>query len=152
MARKHGNAPELKKLLRALLSQPPGNLAPPLEGYAYRFTLFLPLLSEGKKVFTDEQTSDLGELFNRRFAGYTATTAEGAPPWYGSWLPAGTARPIIDKHMLFVVYSPQVEEAKTFFGYLKSVLQRKDVANQEVVLIEHTTVWLVKALEPPPGP
>ena len=41
-------------------------------------------------------------------------------------------------------YTPQVDEAKTFFRYLKSILELKEVANQDIVLIEHTTVWLME--------
>ena len=46
--------------------------------------------------------------------------------------------------MVFIVYTPQVDEAKTFFRYLKSILELKEVANQDIVLIEHTTVWLME--------
>jgi hypothetical protein len=54
--------------------------------------------------------------------------------------------------MLFVIYTPQVDEAKTFFRYRKSILQVKEVANQEVVLVEHTAVWLMEGGLLPPGP
>jgi hypothetical protein len=43
-----------------------------------------------------------------------------------------------------VVYTPQIDEAKDFFGQLRWILEQKQVANQEVVLIEHTTAWLVE--------
>jgi hypothetical protein len=97
------------------------------------------------------QCDYLGDLFHARFAGYSATTVEGSPPWYGSWLPPGAAKPVTDRHMLFVLYTPQVDEAKTFFRYLKSVLQLKEVASQEVVLVEHTAVWLMEGGLLPPG-
>jgi hypothetical protein len=131
--------------LDVLKTEPPGDLRPALTGYAYRFTLYLPLLAEGKPVFTSEQCDVLGDLFHARFAGFSATSMEGSPPWYGSWLPSGAVRPVIDRHVLFVLYTPQVEEAKTFFRYLKSILQLKEVANQDVVLIEQVTVWLLEA-------
>ena len=134
----------LKELLAALKTKPHGDLRPTLAGYAYRFTLYLPLLSEGKAVFTSAQRDLLADLFHIRFEGYSATAIEGGPPWYGSWLPPGAERPIIDRHMVFIVYTPLVDEAKTFFRYLKSILELKEVANQDVVLIEHTTVWLME--------
>jgi hypothetical protein len=44
-----------------------------------------------------------------------------------------------------VVYTPQTDEAKEFFRQLRWILEQPQVANQEVVLIEHTTVWLVES-------
>lgn len=153
MARKrHTGTKRLKELLEILKREPPGDLRPALAGYAYRFTLYLPLLAEGKPVFTGEQCDLLGDLFHSRFAGFSATSVDGSPPWYGSWLPLGAAKPVIDRHMLFINYTPQVEEAKTLFRYLKSILELKEVAEQEVVLVEHTVVWLMEGSLLPPNP
>src|SRR5438093_12106648 len=107
VARKRPTGMErLKELLAALKTKPHGDLRPTLAGYAYRFTLYLPLLSEGKAVFTSAQRDLLADLFHIRFEGYSATAIEGGPPWYGSWLPPGAERPIIDRHMVFIVYTP----------------------------------------------
>ena len=78
-------------------------------------------------------------------SGFTESAAEGNPPWYGSWAPAGADRPIVDGHIQMIVYTPQIEEAKDFFRQLRWILEQKQVANQEVVLIEHTTAWLVES-------
>jgi hypothetical protein len=132
-------------MLEALRTSFQGRLAPPLGGFAYRFTIFLPLLSEGKEVFSRAQRELLAELFHACSKGFTETSAEGHPPWYGSWAPPGAARPVVDRHTLMVVYTPQTDEAKDFFCQLRWILEQKQVANQEVVLIEHTTVWLVES-------
>jgi hypothetical protein len=132
-------------MLHALKTAFGGRLAPPLGGFVYRFTIFLPLLSEGKEVFTREQRYLLADLFHDCFAGFTETSAEGHPPWYGSWAPPGGVPPVIDRHTLIVLYTPQTDEAKEFFQQLRWVLERKHVAKQDVVLIEHTTAWLVKS-------
>jgi hypothetical protein len=87
----------------------------------------------------------LAELFHACCAGYTETSAEGHPPWYGSWVPPGAVRPVIDRHSLMVVYTPQLDEAKEFFRQLRWILEQKQVANQEVVLIEHISAWLVES-------
>ena len=137
-------------MLQTLKASFQGRLAPPLGGFVYRFTIFLPLRKEGKEVFTRTQRELLAELFHVCCAGYTEASAEGHPPWYGSWAPPGAARPVIDRHTLMVVYTPQTEEAKDFFRQLRWILEQKQVANQEVVLIEHTTAWLVEA-SPLPG-
>jgi hypothetical protein len=132
-------------MLQTLKAAFGGRLAPPLGGFAYRFTIFLPLLSEGKEVFSSEQRYLLSDLFHECMDGFTESSAEGHPPWYGSWVPPGTVRPVIDRHTLMVVYTPQLDEAKDFFRQLRWVLEQKHVANQDVVLIEHTPVWLVES-------
>jgi hypothetical protein len=132
-------------MLQKLKASFQGRLAPPLGGFVYRFTIFLPLLSEGKEVFTRTQRELLAELFHACCAGYTEASAEGHPPWFGSWAPPGAARPVIDRHTLMVVYTPQTEEGKDFFRQLRWILEQKQVANQEVVLIEHTTARLVES-------
>jgi len=76
--------------------------------------------------------------------GFTETSAEGHPPVYGSWLPLGATRPVVDGHTLMILYTPQIEEAKAFFRQLRWILEQKQVANQDVVLIEHITAWLVE--------
>lgn len=123
-------------------------LAPPLGGFVYRFTIFLPMLSEGAEVFTRHHRYLLGDLFHACMNGYSEASSEGNPPWYGSWAPPGSTRPVIDRHTLMVVYSPQIDEAKDFFRQLRWILEQKQVANQDVILIEHTTAWLVEASPP----
>jgi hypothetical protein len=152
VARRRARTPTFEQLLHALYSEPPGDLRPALEGFAYRFTIYLPLLSEGRAVFTDEHCDALADLFHERFEGYSATAVEGSPPWYGSWRPEGAPEPVIDRHMLFAIYTAQVEAARLFFRYLKSILQLPHVAHQEVVVIEQMPVWLVQGDLLPPLP
>jgi hypothetical protein len=144
MGKRRARKPTLEEMLQTLQASFEDRLGPPLGGFAYRFTIFLPLLSEGKEVFSRVQCQFLGELFHACCAGFTETSAEGHPPWYGSWAPPGAARPVIDRHKLIVVYTPQTDEAKDFFGQLRWILEQEQVAKQDAVLIEHTTVWLVE--------
>src|SRR4029077_12205281 len=111
VARTRGRAPSLEELLQTLQASFRGRLAPPLGGFVYRFTIFFHLLSPGQEGFTRAQRELLAELFHACCAGFTETSAEGHPPWYGSWAPPGAARPVIDRHTLMVVYTPQIEEA-----------------------------------------
>jgi len=136
-------------MLQSLEASFQNRLAPPLGGFVYRFTVFLPLLSEGREVFSLQQRRLLTALFHACFGGYTETASEGYPPIHGSWLPPGATQPIVDRHILMTLYTPQIEEAKDFFRQLRWILEQKHVANQEVVLIEHSTAWLV---EPSPLP
>src|SRR5207237_4391496 len=97
-------------MVQALKRSFQGRLAPPLGGFVYRFTIFLPLLSEGREVFSYLHRQRLAELFHACIGGYTETAAEGHPPFYGSWLPPGATSPIVDRHMSIVLYTPQIEE------------------------------------------
>ena len=137
--------PSFEQMLDRLTASFKGRLVPPLGGYVYRFTIYLPLLSDGMEVFSTEQRFLLARLFHVCFAGFSEAASEGTPPWYGSWSPPGAVRAIVDRHTLIVLYSPQIEQAKDFFRRLRWILEQDEEANQDVVLIEHVTAWLVEA-------
>jgi hypothetical protein len=137
----------LEEAIALLRQRYGGRLAPPLEGLAYRFTIWLPILAKGMPVFSDEQRTHLYNLFHHCFGGYSQSTVEGFPPWSGSWLPSGACEPVVDHHILLIVYSLQAIEALTCFRHLKWILQQEQVAAQEVVLIEQLPVHLVEAAE-----
>ncbi len=137
------------ELITNLRTRYRGRLAPPLEGLAYRFTVWLPILARGKPVFSEDQQILLNGLFQDCFGGFSQSSVEGYPPWTGFWLPAGADQPIVDHHVLVVVYALQDTDAVNFFRHLKWILQRQDVAAQEVVLIEHVPVHLIEAAEMP---
>jgi hypothetical protein len=118
-----------------------------LEGLAHRFTIWLPILSQGKPVFSEEQQSQLNGLFHDCIGGFSQSAVQGFPPCSGSWLPTGAEQPIVDHHILLVVYTLQDAEALTCVRQLKWVLQQVHVAAQEVVLIEQVPVRLVEAAE-----
>ena len=139
--------PSLDEAIASLRRRYRGRLAPALEGLAYRFTIWLPILAQGRPVFTEEQQSCLFEFFHDCFGGFSQSNVEGFPPWSGSWLPAGADEPIVDHHILLVVYTLQDAEALTCMRQLKWVLQQDQVAAQEVVLIEQVPVNLIAAAE-----
>jgi hypothetical protein len=125
-----------------------GRLSPPLEGLAYKFTIWLPVQAQGKQVFTEEQQKHLFILFQTCFGGYSQSRLEGFPPWSGSWLPEGTDDPIVDHHIILIVYTLQDSDALACLRQLKWILQQDHVAAQQVVLIEQVPVHLVEAAEP----
>src|SRR5262245_16795154 len=88
--------PSLEEAVALLRQRHGGRLVPPLAGLAYRFTIWLPILAQGKPVFTEEQRFVLAALFRECFGGFSETRVEGFPPWSGSWLPAGAPEPIVD--------------------------------------------------------
>src|SRR5205807_6222277 len=107
VARNRARTRSFEEMLQVLRTSYQERLAPPLGGFVYRFTIFLPLLSEGQEVFTRRHQYLLADLFHKCMRGYTETASEGHPPWYGSWAPSGEIRPVIDSHTLMVVYTPQ---------------------------------------------
>ena len=139
--------PSLEEAVALLRQRFGGRLAPPLEGLAYRFTIWLPILAQGKPVFSEEQQAQLFDLFHDCFGGFSQSRTEGFPPWSGSWLPPGVDEPIVDHHILLVVYSLQDAEALTCLRHVKWILQQEQVAAQEVVLIEQVPVHLIEAVE-----
>ena len=148
MARKRPpKKPSLEEAVALLRGRYRGRLAPPLDGLAYRFTIWLPILAQGKPVFSEGQRILLNDLFRDCFGGFSQSNVEGFPPWSSSWLPAEAEEPIVDHHILFVIYALQDVEALTCFGQLKWVLQQEHVAAQEVVLIEQVPVHLIEAME-----
>ncbi len=73
--------PSLEEAIAWLRHRYGGRLAPPLEGLAYRFTIWLPILAQGKPVFSAEQRFLLSELFHDCFGGFSQSSVEGYPPW-----------------------------------------------------------------------
>lgn len=124
-----------------------GRLLPPLEGLAYRFTIWLPVQSRGKSVFTGLQQRYLFDLFLTCCGGCSQSTLEGFPPWSGAWTPEAGEEPVVDHHVLVVVYTLQDHEALTCLRRLKWLLQQEHVAAQEVVLIEKVPVHLIESEE-----
>src|SRR5438270_2179339 len=107
--------PSLEDAVALLRQRFGGRLAPPLEGLAYRFTIWLPILAQGKPVFSKAHQGLLVELFFDCFGGFTQSRVEGFPPWSGSWLPPGADEPIVDHHIQLIVYALQDTEALTCF-------------------------------------
>src|SRR5258708_723543 len=103
--KQHAKKRSLEEAVALLRRRFGGRLTPPLEGLAYRFTIWLPVLAQGKTVFSEEQQSHLNDLFHDCFGGFSQSNLESFPPWSGSWLPPGADEPIIDHHILIVVYS-----------------------------------------------
>jgi hypothetical protein len=118
-----------------------------LEGLAYRFSIWLPVQARGKPVFSAQHRIALEDLFHDCFGGYTHSTLQGFPPWSGSWLPREAEEPVVDHHILLIVYTLQDVEAVTCMRQLKWLLQQEHVAAQQVVLIEQVPVQFVEAAE-----
>lgn len=139
--------------LAALIDTPPGNLWLPslarkeLEGYAYRYTIVLPLLSgSGEEVFSiRHDISDLTRLLNVRFKG--CTSSGDRPPFIGYWLPESADDNGVDRSTNITVYTRVSNQVEEFFGRLKSAL--REIGRQEEILVERTDVWLTPSIDKP---
>ena len=148
MARKQGpRRLSLEDAVTLLQQRYGGRLAPPLEGMAYRFTIWLPVLAKGTPVFSAHQRHLLHDLLDLCFGGFSQSNLQGFPPWSGSWRPAGAAESIVDQHIHLIVYALQDTESVEFMRRLKWTLQQDHVAAQQVVLIEQVPVQFVEAAE-----
>src|SRR5262245_882065 len=105
VARKPPRKPNLEEGIFSLKTRYARRLKPPLNGLAYRFTIWLRVQARGMPVFTDTQQDELMRLFHAACGGCSHSRLEGFPPWSGSWLPEGAPEPIIDHHILIVVYA-----------------------------------------------
>jgi hypothetical protein len=124
-----------------------GQLKPPLEGLAYRFTIWLPVQSHGRPVFTRLHRAALFDFFLSCCGGCSQSTLEGFPPWSGSWLPEDAGEAVVDHHVLLIAYTLQDSESVACMRQLKWLLQQEHIAAQEVVLIEQVSVQFVEAAE-----
>jgi hypothetical protein len=124
-----------------------GRLKPPLAGLAYRFTIWLPVQAIGQPVFSDTQRYVLRSVLDQCFGGFSQTTLESNPPWFGSWLPDGAEEPVVDFHIQLVIYALQDAESIACIRQLKWLLQQEHIAAQEIVLIEQVPVQFVEAAE-----
>lgn len=147
MARKQPRRLSLDDGIALLTHRFGRRLKPPLAGLAYRFTIWLPVQSMGRPVFTGEQQLRLFKLFHVCCGGCSHTRLEGFPPWSGSWLPDDADEPIVDHHILVVVYALQEAQAVQLMQQLKWLLQQEQVAAQQIVLIEQVPVSFVEAAE-----
>jgi hypothetical protein len=147
VARKPPKKPSLEEGIASLKARYGGRLKPPLDGLAYRFTIWLPVQSRGIRVFSDTQQNHLFKLFHLCCGGCSHSRLEGFPPWSGSWLPEGADDPIVDHHVLLIVYALQDADSVAFMRQLKWLLQQEHVAAQQVVLIEQVPVQFVEAAE-----
>lgn len=147
MARRPAKRQTLEVQLESLLARYGNNrLAPPLEGLADRFTIWLPVQCRGKVVFSEEQRIAIGGFLNRCFGGYSQSNLQAYPPWVGSWLPNTADEAVIDQHIHLIVYALQDSEAVDCMRRLKWLLEQGHIAAQEVVLIEQVPIQFVESL------
>src|SRR5436190_13269079 len=95
--------PSLDEAVALLRRRYGGRLAPPLEGLAYRFTVWLPILAQGKPVFSEKQQSLLNASFATALADFPSPTSNAIRPGPAPGFPR--ERVIVDYHILLIIYA-----------------------------------------------
>lgn len=94
-----------------------------LAGFAYKFTLFLPITFRGERIFSEEEESHLRRLLNEDFGGCTYTRNVTHPLIAGEWLDPQTGLIIINEHSRFEVYAKQSTQSEHYFSMLARQLE-----------------------------
>lgn len=116
---------------------------PRVRGYAFKFTLTLPLFaSDGNRVFLAEHLGQLHNFFDHRFGGCSGTAYRSGAPYFGEYRPPG-AEPVRDHNTVTFVYANPIDICDRFFRELKEILRRAPLIPQDEILIERTEVFLI---------
>lgn len=151
MGRKNRNLARLAAELRILNGQVPEDLflpslradPPRVQGYAYKFSLTLPLFAaDGNRVFLEEHLAQLHLFFDQRFGGCSGSSSRSGPPFFGEYLPEGV-EPVRDFNTVTFVYANPIDASDRFFRELKPILRRAPLIRQDEILIERLEVYLV---------
>ena len=123
-----------------------------LTGYAYKFSLLLPITGNSKLIFSPEEEEELRTLFGEDFGGYTCTRGITHPLLMGGYLDKSGAL-VRNKHTRFEVYSNQNDLSIRYFKELSNNLVRysenviagriNGYKGEEKILIELITVKLL---------
>lgn len=123
-----------------------------LIGYAYKFSLLLPVTEKGRSIFSSEEEDKLRTLFEKDFGGYTCTKGVTHPLVTGGYIDK-TGTPVTNEHTRFEVYAKPTESTTTYFKeleknlikYSKNIITKRveDYEGEKKILIELTTVKLL---------
>lgn len=123
-----------------------------LTGFAYKFSLLLPIALNGTRIFSLEEEDELRDLFEEDFEGYTCTPEASHPLLMGGYIDKDGAR-IINELTRFEVYSKPSIASKNYFAELSSNLMEhsqniiarriNSYKGEEKILIELVTVELL---------
>ncbi len=115
---------------------------PSLSGYAYKFTLFLPLTKGSKQIFSTDSRDQLRRLLVDNFGGVTYSRDVVHPLLRGEW-EDDEGNVITNEHAKYEVYSQPNEICERYFRELKKNLQT--FSGEADILVEKTTVELLES-------
>ena len=110
-----------------------------LRGFVYRFTLVIPILLEGERVFSDENRTRLRDLLTEDFGGCTYTNDINHPLFEGTYQMDGEV--VVNQNAMYVVYALQSEDSIDYFRTLQSNLETH--TGEEKILVEMLALTLL---------
>jgi len=112
-------------------------------GFAYKFSLFIPLTENGEYIFSEENEDCLRELLNMDFGGCTYTKYATHPLLAGEWINPETGETVINEHSRYEVYTKQTRKSQQYFRELEERLREHFTIPQYKILIEMVSVMLL---------
>lgn len=111
-----------------------------LRGYALKFTLILPILWKGKRVFSESDEWKLQSLLTGDFGGCTYSYGVTHPLFQGTYVNE-KGNIIRNENAVYTVYANHTDQSKDYFKELQHHLQK--YSGEEKILIEMIAVTLL---------
>lgn len=116
---------------------------PRMQGFAFKFSLTLPLFAaDGNRVFLEEHLAQVHQFLDRHFGGCSGTSSRSGPPYFGEYAPGGI-KPVRDFHTITFVYANPIDACDRLFRDLKPILRSAPLIPQDEILIERSEVYLI---------
>jgi hypothetical protein len=110
-----------------------------LKGFVYKFTLVLPIMFEGKQVFSEEDRILLRDLLTADFGGCTYTNDINHPLFEGTYQMDNEVA--LNQNAMYIVYALQSEDSIDYFRTLQKNLE--NYTGEEKILIEMMALTLL---------
>ena len=111
-----------------------------LSGYAYKFTLFIPISEADKVIFSDDDRHALCQLFNNDFGGVTYSKDVVHPLLSGEWKD-DNGKVVVNNHARFEIYTQQSDTCIRYFCELKKNLEAH--SGEQTIIVEKVAVHLI---------
>ncbi|MBI1926176.1 hypothetical protein HYR99_18235 [Candidatus Poribacteria bacterium] len=110
-----------------------------LRGFVYRFTLVIPIMLEGKQVFSEGDRILLRNLLTEDFGGCTYTNDINHPLFEGTYQMDNEV--VVNQNAIYMVYALQNEDSIDYFRTLQRNLEIH--AGEEKILVEMMALTLL---------
>ena len=110
-----------------------------LSGFVYRFTLVIPVMLEGERVFSEADRTLLRKLLTEDFGGCTYTKDVNHPLFEGTYQMENEV--VINQNAMYIVYALQNDDSITYFRTLQKNLET--YTGEEKILVEMMALTLL---------
>ena len=108
-------------------------------GFVYRFTLVIPVMFEGKRVFSEVDRTLLRNLLTEEFGGCTYTKDINHPLFEGTYQMENEV--VINQNAMYIVYALQNDSSIDYFQTLQKNLETH--TGEEKILVEMMALTLL---------